>query len=365
MDLDRRHRRSRAVTRLAATGVALVSVLALQSSASADLEDTLAQDARLPGQGLPGYAQNPGTGGPWLTPQAASLNYATAAKQWIKPPVFQAVAKNLQTQQFSDPRCSGVLGEGIQRRREYRAPVVFVNTDLGGDSAGRFGRTQEFTVRTVAFGSVPVEVDIALEQARNDQGAAIPAMLSQLNSAYCPGEGPFPVPRPGAGPSSTSLTETTLAGTVAVRITGLRLDGVNIGPLETCATPDAQLSLTAPDFFSWDPEPTDEERPTLATRLTTKYFNFSVGGLLTGTLDVPDFESCSTPEGDDLSPLLTAAVSGDDNPVTIRSEGLPPGEGLADDTAIDDPRIPACPWRSDVCTPRFPPLDIPEGTPSG
>ena len=370
MDLDRRHRRSRALTRLAATGVALVSVLALQSSASANLEDTLAQDTRLPGQGLPGYAQNPGTGGTWLNPQAASLNYATAAKQWIKPPVFQAVAKNLQTQQFNDPRCSGALGEGIQSRREYRAPVVFVNTDLGADSAGRFGRTQEFTVRTVAFGSVPVEVDIALEQSRNDQGAAIAAMLSQTSSSFCPGEGPFPVRRPGAGSTSQAQTDISLVGSIAVRITGLRLDGVNVGPLETCTAPDAQLSLTAQDYFSWDPEPTDEERPPVDgadvdNRLSTKYFSLSGGGLLTGTLDVPDFSGCRTPGGDDLSPLLTAAVSSDGNPVTIRSEGLPAEQGLDDGTALDDPRIPACPWRSNVCTPRLPQLDIPEGTPSG
>jgi len=357
MDLHRRTRRRRTLTRLTAAAIAVASVLALQSSAYADLEDTLSEDTRLPGQGLPGYAQDPTYVGVWLDPQATSLNYATAAKQWIKPPVFQTVANNLQTQQLSDPRCTGRLGEGIESLRDYRAPVVFVNTDVSANSAARFGRTQQFTVRTVAFGSVPVEADIALEQPRNPQNAVLPAILNQRVSDFCPGEGPF-----GGG---NWLSETALDGTVGVRVTGLRVDGVDVGPLPTCAATEAQLSLSAPDYYSSDPEPSAEERPGAgnALTLTTTYFSFVYGGLLTGTLDVPGFDNCSTPSGDDLSPLLTAAVSGDGNPVILRTPGLPP----SDEHALNDyGTVPPdqCPWNGN-CDARLPQLDIPEGTPSG
>lgn len=356
MDLHHRTRRGRALTRLTAAAIAVTSVLALQSSAAADLEDTLAEDTRLPGQGLPGYAQDPeAIGGTWLDPQATSLNYATAAKQWIKPPVFQTVANNLKTIQLSDPRCAGRLGEGIKARRDYRAPVVFVNTDVGADSAARFGRTQEFTVRTVAFGSVPVEADIALEQPRNPQNAVLAAILNQRASEFCPGAGPF-----GGG---NWLSETALDGTVGVRVTGLRVDGVDVGPLPTCAATEAQLSLSAPDYYSSDPEPSPEERPGTGNVLTARYFNFAKGGLLTGTLDVPGFDGCTTPDGDDLSPLLTAAVSGDGNPVILRTPGLPP----SDEHSLNDyDAVPpdTCPWNGN-CDARPPQLDIPEGTPGG
>jgi len=362
MDLDRTRRRRRTLTRLAAAAIAVASVLALQSSAYADLEDTLSEDTRLPGQGLPGYAQDPTYGGNWIDPQASSLNYIAAAKQWVKPPVFQAVANNLRTQNLFDPRCTGRLGEGIESRRDYRAPVVFVNTDVDADSAARFGRTQSFTVRTAAFGSVPVEADIALEQPHNDQGTVLPAILGQRASSFCPGEGPFATRPPGVAASNNLLSATNLSGTVAVRVTGLRVDGVQVGPLRTCKATDAQLSLSAPDYYGWDPEPTLEDRPTKGNLLKTKYFNLSLGGLLTGTLDVPGFKSCSTPEGDDLSPLLTAAISGDGNPVTIRSEGLPPTGGFPDYASLTD--APACPWRSN-CDVRLPQLEIPDGIPGG
>ena len=360
MDLHHRTRRGRALTRLTAAAIAVASVLALQSSAAADLVDTLAEDSRLPGQGLPGFAQDPeAIGGTWIDPQATSLNYATAAKQWIKPPVFQTVANNLKTIDLSDPRCTGRLGEGIQQSREWRAPVVFVNTDVSADSAARFGRTQEFTVRTVAFGSVPVEADIALEQPRNPQNAVLPAILNQRSSTFCPGEGPYST---GSG-FNFLLSQTVLEGPVSVRITGLRVDGVDVGPLPTCAATEAQLSLSAPDFYNWDPEPSPEERPDTGNVLTARYFNFAKGGLLTGTLDVPGFDGCTTPGGDDLSPLLTAAVSGDGNPVILRTPGLPP----SDEHSLNDfDTVPPaqCPWNGN-CDARLPQLDIPEGTPGG
>lgn len=359
MDLSR-PRRHRTLTRLGATALALVSVLALQSSASADLEDTLAEDTRLPGQGLPGYAQDPTYNGYWISPQAASLNYATAAKQWIKPPVFQAVANNLQTQAFSDPRCTGRLGEGITLVRDYRAPVVFVNTDVSADSAQRFGRTQTFTVRTAAFGAVPVEADIALEQLHNPQGAVLPAILTQRASTFCPGRGPYPTPPPGVDGTNSLLSQTSLTGSVTVRVTGLRVDGVEIPGLATCGTTTGKLALTAPDYYAWNPDLTDSERPYKENILTTKFFNLSLGGMLAGTLDVPDFTSCRTSGGDDVSPLLTAAVSGNGNPVTLRSEGLPPTGGFPD-SATEPPS--RCPWNSN-CDTRLPQLDIPTGEPS-
>lgn len=361
MSHDPGRRRRPVSARLTAAAVAVVSVLALQSSASADLEDTLAEDTRLPGQGLPGYAQDPNAiGGAWLGPQATSLNYLPAAKQWVRPPVFQAVAYNQQTPDLKDPLCTDRIDEGIQQRRDWQARVVLVNTAVAASSAARFGRTQRFTVRTVAFGAVPVEADIALSQPRNDQGAVFPADLTQRSEQFCPGKGPFPTRPPGGSNTSTHLSQAALDGAVSVEVIGFRVDGVEVGPLRTCAAVDAQLSLSAPEYFGWDPEPSPEERPNAANLLTTPFFNVANGGLLTGTLDVPNFTGCTTPGGDDVSRLLTATVSGDGNPVRIRSEGLTT-EGFADS---DDAPPNLCHWTG-PCDNRLPQLDIPDGPPGG
>ncbi|MFD1860392.1 hypothetical protein EHW97_14925 [Aeromicrobium camelliae] len=330
----------------------------LHASSAETLEDTLPEDTRLPGQGLPGYAQNPATSqGNWLDPQATTLNYMGAAKQWVRPPTLHTVANNLPTATLNDPRCSGRLGEGVTNRRDWRAAVVLLNPTAHPTASTRFGSTQEFTVRTAAFGSLPVEADVALEQPRNPQGAILPAILDQRSEMYCTGRGPYPTKPPNLerNDPNSRMSQTALTGEVGVSVRSLRVDGVELDLSDRCRAEGAQLMVTAPDYYFWNPETVDDS-PRRETIMTTGYFNIQQGGLLSGTLDVPQFANCVTSNGDDLSRLLTAAVSGDGNPVTIRSEGVPPTGGLGEHT---DPLTQGCPWTGN-CEARLPALDIPE-----
>lgn len=358
MALFASRRSRRLLSRLAAAGVAVACVAMLNASSAETLEDTLPEDPRFPGQGLPGYGQHPTTEqSTWIDPQATTLNYMGVAKQWVRPPTLYTVGSNLPTATLNDPRCSGRLGEGVRNRRDYRAPLVFLNPHAAPTASNRFGETQSFTVRTAAFGSLPVEAVVTLEQPRNVEGAVLPAIATQRGVYYCVGEGPFE--------SGNGLLGTTVTGTVSVRVTRLRVDGVPISLASRCIAADGRLSLSAPDYFDGDPQIRDEERPPqssedIAGILRTKFFNIGNGGLLSGTLDIPAFSGCRTTKGDDLSRILTAAVAGEGNPVTVRSEGLPPLDGLNPST---DPKTQPCPWTGN-CEARLPALDIPESAPA-
>lgn len=359
MGLFTSRRTRRNLSRLGALGVAVACVAMLNASSGQTLEDTLPEDPRFPGQGLPGYGQHPTTSqSTWMDPQATSLNYIGATKQWIRPPLLHTVGTSLPTATLNDPRCSGRLGEGILSRRDWLAAVVFLNTDVSPSAADRFGRTQEFTVRTAAFGSLPVEADVVLEQGRNSQNAVLPALLEQRSERFCHGRGPFPERPPNAGDNNTLLSRTALQGEVAVSVRRLRIDGVELELASRCVAAGARLSLSAPDYYAWNPETVDDD-PRRETIMTTDFFNISQGGLLNGTIDVPPFTNCTTTAGDDLSTLLTASVSGDGNPVAIRSEGVPPEDGLNPST---DPKTQPCPWTGN-CEARLPALEIPETEP--
>ncbi|MFF2848126.1 DUF6801 domain-containing protein [Streptomyces sp. NPDC058001] len=65
------------------------------------------------------------------------------------------------------------------------------------------------------------------------------------------------------------------------------------------------------------------------TSTTGRYINVLIGGLLTGTVDIPAFTGCGT-NGEDVSPLFTASISGPGNLITMNQATVcsPGGVGM-------------------------------------
>lgn len=182
--------------------------------------------------------------------------------------------------------------------------------DGAHDDPQSFGVFPDTRVRTVAFGSVPVEATIHISQLRDDEGLLVPLDVNGQIVRW----------RPGAGPRADTVTtriytvasDTTMAGLVEVRVSDVAVDGVPVDVGANCR-PVAPARLEAvgegyvdsdydhDDNFPYSPAPPGK-------------FNPALGGLLSGSIDIPAFSGCGT---DDLGPLLTAMISGEQLPVKI------------------------------------------------
>lgn len=224
----------------------------------------------------------------WGGAAMGSLAKAERARQWLRTPVmtsafdfYLGVVENPDPSRYS--RCS-VAGANVYLVAESGAPH-------------NYGISREMTVRTVAFGAIPVEATVRLEQRR---AGDLPTPLN-IETLSCV--------RTGGG---TEVPDNEINDKLYTRVTSLTVDGVSMRLADTCRTKEpGALQLRGNGyFFGWDgsqnvPPPT----PPLWDQ---GIFNLSTGGELTGTIDVPPFNGCATADGDDLSALLTAAVSGSD-----------------------------------------------------
>ena len=308
--------------------VGLVTALLL---GMATLSSSAAEDPDYPG--LPAL----GTG-QWIVPQATGSTYAAAARQWARVPDIQAIAYSRPATRLVDRSCrAGSRLYPYQSVEKYSAAIFMVSPRGAPEPYGFHG---PFPVRTVAFGAIPVQAEIRLRQPRDAENLPVPLEARQEARTFCAGEGPFA----GREETEQHVADTHVAGEVQVEVTALAVDGVDLDLRPTCRSPFTELALTAPDFYAADPDVRPEENPQVPGNLhTTPYFLFTYGGLLTGELTIPPFTGCVTAAGEDLSALLTAAVSGPGNKVRLRSQAL---SGSANDDAA------RC-WRDHSC----PPLD--------
>lgn len=199
-----------------------------------------------------------------------------------------------------------------------------------------YGLSPEFTVRTLAFGSIPVEVRAQLEQQRDRRG--IPEYISVIT----------PDKNVNAGPTNGSRErftyDTEVDAALFVRIKGLSVDGRPIRLSNRCGTAaPALLRLDGEGFWGDDPAVTDP-------LWESEVFAAGKGGLLTGTISVGRFANCGTADGDDLAPLLTAAVSGPENAVRLHVTGPTCGGPMGSDS--DSPFPPGGTfeqWRDAGC----------------
>lgn len=329
-----------------ATGVLLLCLSTLEASAVDG--DGYPEVPLFPGQGLPDVGST--AIGQYTGSQARGINQLVRARQWLRTPNLQVAAFNENTQTLRDPTCSRIEQvPGASEFREYRAHITFLNTAAAPRDADRFGTTQSFKVRTVAFGAIPVEAEVALEQPRGTNGVVRPAELTLWNGYYCDGRGPFSEAPPGYTLGHTYILNTAVEGDVRARVDTLTIDGVALKLRDdSCRTSLTELALTSNPYpSSWDPSLGPGDRPTQANRMTTRFFNIANGGLLFGEIDIPAFRGCLTAGGEDVSHLLTNAVSGPTNPLELRALGI--GGGSTWDS---------CPFAFN-CEPFFPPPELP------
>lgn len=275
---------------------------------------------------LPTYPET----GEYIGVRATSVNYATSAKQWIQlPPLFIAAYNRLATT-LTDNRCPG--GVYFPYRNEIKRDASLHFRSSPGAPAA-FGYIGPFTVRAVAFGSIPVEAEVQLRQLRDSEDKTIGLRVKQTDRNFCPGEGPIP------GASQVQVDGADATGDLEVAVTAVRVDGVDLRLRDTCKTSrPAPLTLSSTQYFTTG-EFADQkeyyvrsgsgfrrlksdEIPIPENLFTTPVFNLAQGGLLAGNVDIPPFAGCTTRDGEDVSELLTATVSGSKNPTVTRSEGL-------------------------------------------
>lgn len=300
----------------------------------------------------------PDAGDTLLAPRVTGLTEARTARQWVRIPSAQAVGFPGNAVERRDPTCLR-LGK-YSYTADYSAQI-FMLSPVG--SAAKYGYIGPFTTRTVAFGSIPVEASIRISQQRDADNLPVPLRAKQKAAQFCPGLGP----NAGHGQIEQSLVDTEVTGSVDIDITSISVDGVSLRLKQTCRSKQpVALKLTAPDVFSLDPTlgvnnplippgadlDQDADRDLVAKAIlertmTSPYFNFGFGGLLTATVDIPPFAGCTTASGEDISPLLTSAISGPTNDLKLRSEAL------TAEVTTDG----GC-WATDSCT-RLPEIPIP------
>ncbi|SDK31510.1 hypothetical protein SAMN05428985_103540 [Nocardioides sp. YR527] len=231
---------------------------------------------------------------------------------------------------------------------------VYLVAEVGAPH--NYGISRELTVRTVAFGTIPVEATLRLEQVRDDDGLPRPINIETLTC------------NPDGG---TEVPDNEINTELYTRITSLVVDGVAMRLSDTCRTTvPGKMQLHGNGYWYGTVDGENVPPPPLPY-WKNHLFNLSTGGELNGTIDVPAFSGCVTADGDDLSALLTATVSGNDNPLRTNQgsafsctrknpvaggKNLPPGPGQATVESVP------CNLGLDPANPLIPPVpEIPEG----
>ena len=250
--------------------------------------------------------------GTWLNFPQVGLVGSTPAKQWVQVPLSMmatSVIFNILNHTPSPP----IPGEKNGSEYWYDIKTFFVSPKGSKDP---YGDSALMPVRTVAFGSIPVEVVLQVSQKRDAAGDPLPLTFQPHD---------YTIYRGTPEVESTKVVEAAeLNGDVVVRVKSVKVDGVDVGLGTTCQTAtDAKLRLTSPRITS-DEEPGYINNGGTFGRFEDIEFDPTIeqygisGGTLTGQIDIPRFTGCSTRSGDDLSPLLTSAVSADGNPLSVR-----------------------------------------------
>ncbi len=314
--------RARPVRALLAGCVAAAGLMALPSSSVADDDGAV---PGLPALTCPGigeefpegtdnscrsqadpddYANN----GSWLNFPQVGLVGSRPTKQWAQVPLTMMSASVIFNY-FNHPT-DQVPGEKTTTEWWYDIKAFFVSPE---GSREPYGDSALMPVRTVAFGTIPVEATLQVRQERDANGDPVP--LSLLPHDYT-------IYRGTPQTETTKVVEKTeLTGNVDIAVRSLKVDGVDIGLGATCQTGShAKIRVSSPRVTS-DQEPGYEGSfgrfEDIEFDPTTMQYGIQ-GGTLTGQIDIPAFVGCSTKTGDDISPLLTSAISADDNPLSVR-----------------------------------------------
>lgn len=278
--------------------------------------------------GLPELPVNPPLTA-WLGVAQTGMSETAKAEQFAEVPLSLAVV-HVEQAQYRDP-------ETNLQMTLFRNSAFFMS-----DAAAEhpYGHMPPFTVRTVAFGSVPAEATVRVSQRRDEYDLPIPISI-ETNDHLCQ--------EPGCGRARTYL-ETVVDDSVWVRVIELKVDGVDLGITGRCQTVEpAPLSLTNPGFTA---TVTGSGPQALAQMIDNGWFAAARGGVLEGHMDLPEFSECLTAQGEDISPMVTGTVSGPGNSVRLHASGpvcvgpdgqsapIPPGTDVEDACNVIPPRVP-------------------------
>jgi hypothetical protein len=323
---------------------------------------TIAVASAVPGQGAdeppPGHPPLPptGVGQEWLTAgwwsgaTQSGISDVSRQRQWVRTGDLLMTAASplwFESHRTAPAHPATELPEPEDPEAFAReCPDEYKQCYVGGSlvnlvsppgSPHNYGTSPEIVIRTVAFGAVPVEATIQLEQQRAADGTP-ESLLLRSPQVY--------LFRPGSNAAGVSkYYDSVLSAGLDVRVNRLVIDGRRVSFVGTCQTQEpARLRLRGKGYRTDDPNVRDP-------LWETGHFAAAKGGLLEGTLDVGGFGACPTTTGDDLAPLLTATVSGSGNTVRIHTTGptgcsplgFPPGTTAPPGTTIDQ-------WREAGCT---------------
>lgn len=242
-----------------------------------------------PYPGLPDLSVEGSSNGGWAGIVQTGMSQMTRAKQAVRIPLATAAAWNY-TERNEYPPDSPVAYDALQGN------VAYLVSPRGSDQ--NYGDMPPFTVRTVAFGTIPVQATVQISQRRDRSGAPIGIRFVNFMQKF----------RSGAEEYNH---DTDIDDALWVTVRDLRIDGHRMPLTGTCRTADpAPLRLHGEG---------GGDLPNVALDFT-HYYRPANGGRLTGSLDIPPFTGCTT-EDDDLSALLTATVSGPGNPLTLQVSG--------------------------------------------
>lgn len=282
--------RRRTATRFLAATAVLAGLIAAGTASNADG----------PRPGLPAPPPTePGTFAGWDHVIQGGAAETTKAKQWARVPMQVTTVYTVQKPVKPNP-CSPCSG------RTEAINYLYLMAEASATHS--YGQTAPFTVRTAALGSVPVEATLRLAQQWGSDELPIPMVVSAFDDHYWepdkPADWPF-------WAKNRKFHDTEVNERVAVIIEALRVDGVDLQLRPGCTTAEpATLDLLGKGYIEGDPSV--NKTPPLSD-----HYAPGAGGYLSGTIDVPAFAHCRTASGEDISPLLTATVSGPDNAVAL------------------------------------------------
>lgn len=194
---------------------------------------------------------------------------------------------------------------------------MWVQSPRGADQP--YGIFPPVRVHTVAFGSIPVTATVNVRQYSHG-GVVDPIPFSQSFEQ----DGTAPAGRiipgyeeygPSLGPTSVFVRGIQSHAPVEVRLSDISVDGVGLPVGPSCRASQARLDVTT--ATGWG-----EAAVLAGLRDPVKGApdEFRVVGpapsYLQGNIDIPAFTGCRN-GADDLSRLITAMVSGSDNPLDI------------------------------------------------
>ena len=182
---------------------------------------------------------------------------------------------------------------------------VWVQSPAGASQP--FGLFPPITVRSVAFGSIPVQATVHLSQSVRD-GLIVPFHFSQIVSMFdmaegteVPGFGPAP-----AGEGAVALMVPPIfTGSLDIRLSDVTVDGVPLAVGDNCAA-SASLKMSPKGGFRDGSDPIVKGEP---GEFSAAYEGKSY---LPGNVDIGAFSGC-TSGSEGLDPLLTSMISGPDN----------------------------------------------------